>query len=237
MPTRVQYQLRPPFFISSRLTPAVKVGDATIHMHAASIDTEDSHDPRVTWEYTIEGPTVYHSGRDLTTPYLGPATVASQLPHAMGTLLGYLSHVADGDDDDSPLPDVVHEWSRLHRNELALTADLIENAPDRPMRSSAAWWALTHDPYQSPYGRWCTGQATAHADRLATLSPGNLAASGLVVRDEQWHQPPWPGTRCSPISRNQNPPPRWVSSATATPSSLGCADPPRTPPLLRWPNT
>src|SRR5262245_9138462 len=185
MPIPVQYQLYPPLFISSRLTPAVKVGGTTIHLHAAGIDTNEPHDPRVVWEYTLEAPTVYYSGRDLTTPYLGPATIAGQLPQAMATLLGSLSHMVDVDGASS-LPDPVYEWAHRHRDELALVAELVENTPDRPIPSRSVWWALTHDPYQTPYGQWCTGQATVHADRLATLSAGSPPA-GLAVRDEQWH--------------------------------------------------
>src|SRR5688572_24233180 len=106
----VQYRLRAPFFISSRLAPALNVADTTIYMEAVAVDRDDERDPRVVWQYSIEGPTVSHAGRDLTTPYLGPDTVAGQLTTAMGTLLDSLGHVADGDApgrNDTSLPDAV----------------------------------------------------------------------------------------------------------------------------------
>ena len=187
----VQYVLRDPFFISSQLMPAVNVADATIHMQADTIDRDDGHDPRVVWQYIIEGPTVFHAGRDLTTPYLGPTAVAGQLPTAMGTLLGYLSHVADvdhRDGDESSLPDAVYQWAKRNRDEITAAADLVENGPQQPMPATAVWAAITHDPDQTPYGRWSAGQATAHADRLATLHPHPGAATRQEVRDEAWHE-------------------------------------------------
>jgi hypothetical protein len=183
----VQYTLRDPFFISTRLMPAVRVGAATIHMRAHMVDAEDG-DPVVRWEYLIDTPSVHFGANDVSTPYLGQAAIAEQLPTAMGTLLAGLNHVADGD-EAGPFPHEVYLWARAHQDDIAMVLDAIDNPQTQQMSSSELWRAITHDPYQTPYGRWCAGQAVAHADRFATLNPpsASMMDTGLAVRDEAWH--------------------------------------------------
>jgi hypothetical protein len=183
----VQYSLRKPFFISSRLMPAIRVGDATIHMRAHSVDSEDG-DTLVRWEYLIDAPSVQYGTNDVSTPYIGQSVIAEQLPTAMGALLDGLSHAADGD-EAGPFPHQVWLWARRHQDEITMVLDGIDNPDTQEMSSSELWRAITHDPYQTPYGRWCAGQAVAHADRLATLNPNAAypTNTALAVRDEVWH--------------------------------------------------
>jgi hypothetical protein len=70
-----------------------------------------------------------------------------------------------------------------------MVLDRIDNRDAQEMSSSELWRAITHDPYQTPYGRWCAGLAVAHADRLGTLNPPatHTTNTGLAVRDETWH--------------------------------------------------
>jgi predicted secreted protein len=182
----VQYTLREPFFMSSRLMPAVRVGDATVHMRAHSIDVEDG-DTVVRWEYLIDGPSVHYGANDVSSFYVGQAAIAKQLPTAMGGLLAALSHVGDGD-EAGPFPHEVYQWAGRHLDEITVVLDGIDNPGAQEMPSSEVWRAITHDPYQTPYGRWCAAQAVAHADRLATLNPPAASTNtGLAVRDETWH--------------------------------------------------
>lgn len=192
----VRYELRPPMFISSRLMPAVTIDDVTIHIQAVAVDHDEPADPRVVWEYIIESATLMHAGRDLTTPYHGAAAIPGQLPTAMGTLLTHLDHLADTSTDDTQddihpgtsMPSEVVRWARHHRNELTAVAELVDRDARQPLPASLVWRAITHDPDQTPYGRWCAGQATQQADRMATLNPRPGTAHGLVVRDELWHE-------------------------------------------------
>jgi hypothetical protein len=188
----VQYALRNPFFISSRLMPAIRVGDATIHMRADSVDSED-FDPIVRWQYIIAGTDVDYEASDVSTDYLGRSTIAGQLPWAMSTLLTFLSHAADANVDDAvPFPAAVCHWARRNSDEITMMLDVVENPDQHRMSASELWRAITHDPYQTPYGRWCGAQAVAHADRLSTLNPPTTntatAKTGLAVRDELWHE-------------------------------------------------
>jgi hypothetical protein len=183
----VQYILREPFFISSRLMPAIRVGDTTIHMQAHSIDADDG-DTVLRWEYLIDGPTVHYGANDVSSPYLGHDAIAQQLPTAMGGPLAALGHVGDGD-EAGPFPHEVYQWAHRHQDEIATVVDGIDNPHTGEMRSTDLWRAITENPYQTPYGRWCAGQAVAHADRLATLNPPatNDTNIGLAVRDDVWH--------------------------------------------------
>jgi hypothetical protein len=54
-----------------------------------------------------------------------------------------------------------------------------------PATDTEAWRTIVTNPSLSPYKRWCAGQATAHADRIAMLSP--RTRTGLAVRDDEWH--------------------------------------------------
>jgi hypothetical protein len=183
----VQYTLREPFFISTRLMPAVRVGAATIHMRAHSVDADDG-DTVVRWEYLIDAPSVHYGANDVSTFYVAEAAIAQQLPTVMGGLLAALSHVADGD-EAGPFPHEVYQWAHRHQDEITMVLDGIDNPEPQVMASSGLWRAITHDLYQTPYGRWCAAQAIAHADQLATLNPpaADTANTGLAVRDEAWH--------------------------------------------------
>jgi hypothetical protein len=119
---------------------------------------------------------------------MGQAAIPEQLPTAMATLLASLSHIADGD-EAGPFPHEVYQWARRHQDDITIVLDGIDNPQAQGMPPSEQWRAITHDPYQTPYGRWCAGQAVAHADRLATLNPSGTftTGTGLAVRDETWH--------------------------------------------------
>ncbi|MDT5027813.1 MAG: hypothetical protein QOE61_4239 [Micromonosporaceae bacterium] len=62
----------------------------------------------------------------------------------------------------------------------------------RRMSATTLWRNITNNPDQTRYSRWCAGQATAHADRIATLNPirphQTNPASALAMRDETWHE-------------------------------------------------
>ena len=232
----VRYTLQEPFFISSRLMPAVAVADATIHLQADTIDA-DQADPRLSWHYIIDAPGLYYEARDVTTPYLGPSTVAGQLPTAMGTVLSYLANAADGDNrgDEPLLPDAVYQWARRNQDELTLTAEFVEHGPPQRMPATDLWRAITHDPYQTPYGRWCAAQAVAHADRLGTLHPRGGLATGLVVRDGLWHETalawytmltdrPEPDSRSACVVAGRGAVTAWLSTAAPHPYAGTMAD-------------
>ena len=185
----VQYILREPFFISSRLMPAVRVGDATIHMRADTIDDGQPRPARA-MAYLIDGPGLHYDANDVSTPYLGQATIGGPTAdgHGRRLLAGPVSHGADRDETSPRCPDAVYQWARRNQDEISMSWPTSSTRPPQRMPAADLWRAITHDPYQTPYGRWCAGQAIAHADRLATLNPQSGPATGLVVRDELWHE-------------------------------------------------
>jgi hypothetical protein len=61
-----------------------------------------------------------------------------------------------------------------------------------PYLATRRWPTDTLDPFWTPFERWCIAQATAHADRIATLAPtphGSLdGRTRPAVRDDTWRQ-------------------------------------------------
>jgi len=112
-------ELRKPFFISSRLLPAVKVGDATISIEYAG----NEPDGRVRYRYYLDfADGTEHVGEDLKSGVFG-----GTLKQGMESLLSFLEACAEsrnprhgepGENADL-FPDRVGEWAYQNDGEIA----------------------------------------------------------------------------------------------------------------------
>jgi hypothetical protein len=112
-------ELKEPFFISSRLLPAVKVGDATISIEYAG----NEPDGRVRYRYFIDfADGTEHVGEDLRSGVRG-----GSLREGMESLLSFLEacsesrrHGLDEPGENADLfPDNVGEWACQNDGEIA----------------------------------------------------------------------------------------------------------------------
>jgi len=117
--------LQAPFLISSRLLPAVKVGDVTISINFCNSRTPDN---RLKFRYFIDGPNLEYTADDIKSG-CGDRYVPEALQQAMETLLAFLEH--DGevyranmtrhtalDEDESSFPGNVQEWAYMNSDEI-----------------------------------------------------------------------------------------------------------------------
>jgi len=123
--------LHPPFMISSRLLPAVKIDDATI-----SLELVPSNEPngrqRVRWYF--DAPGIEESAADITG--LGPLQefFMSTLSFmgACAETVGYARRQGrelDPDNDNSGLfPPSMHEWLDQHEDEISMMQCEIEDS-------------------------------------------------------------------------------------------------------------
>jgi hypothetical protein len=120
--------LKDPFFISSWLTPAVRVADAVI-----SIEYGDATpDGRVRYRYVIEFPChSCHRGDDLKSGVGGGA-----LKQGMESLLSFLSACGESNrpgrrgENADLFPPIVAEWCYENQDEIELVRTQIEETED-----------------------------------------------------------------------------------------------------------
>lgn len=112
--------LHPPFCISSRLLPAIKVGDVYISIDYAKRPGQDG---RVRFKYYIDAPTWEHEDDDLQAP-------RGDLQDGMAALLDFLFYDGGTPHHDETFPKHIGEWACCHLDELeALQLELSET-PD-----------------------------------------------------------------------------------------------------------
>lgn len=111
--------LHPPFEISVRLLPAVRVGDATI-----SIDFDgQTRDGRTRYRWFID----LDSGVDATGNDLCSGVGGGSIQEGMASLLSFLSACVD--DADLFPPDVA-AWAAQNSDELSLLAIELDETPN-----------------------------------------------------------------------------------------------------------
>ncbi len=122
-------QLKPPFAISSRLLPALKIGDAWISLEAIGC-----RDNRLVYRWYIDLPNGEEfSEADLSSP-------RDDLQEMFATLLDFLSACAEGiayqtrtgrESENSDLfPAAVGQWATENSDEISILACEIEETPE-----------------------------------------------------------------------------------------------------------
>ena len=106
-------RLKNPVFITSRLLPGVKVGNAIVQLEYDGTD-----DGRTVYKYTIdlkdeEGETTF-SGNDLKSGCGG-----GSLNEGFSSLLVFLAAFAEG--SPNLFPEGLKEWASQHINEIVMT--------------------------------------------------------------------------------------------------------------------
>jgi hypothetical protein len=130
--------VKEPFCISSRLLPALKIGDAFI-----SLEYVGNEESRMVFKYYFDLTNYSHEAADLKSG-MGGCT----LQEAFGTLLSFLSACGEsysyqqrtgraGENVDL-FPLQVAEWAYQYSDELALLKDEIENSQENLLAESPA---------------------------------------------------------------------------------------------------
>ena len=122
--------LHEPFFISSRLLPAIRVGGATVSIEYAAIPPRGG----VRYRYHIDFPDgTTHSSEDLRS-----GVKEGSLKSGMEALLSFLAACGEsrapsatypGENADL-FPDTVGEWAYQHKDEIEALSLWIEEARD-----------------------------------------------------------------------------------------------------------
>ncbi|MDE2020432.1 MAG: hypothetical protein KGJ13_08865 [Patescibacteria group bacterium] len=124
-------KLNYPFVISSRLLPAVKVGNGTISIEFAG----QTQDGRTRYRYYIDTPDFEYSGNDLKSSVGG-----GSLQKGMEDLLSFLNACAEsrqysrstprlGENSDL-FPDHVGEWAGTYSEEIAMLEYELQESPE-----------------------------------------------------------------------------------------------------------
>lgn len=98
--------LKPPFFISERKLPAVKIGDVTISIEDS---TECPCCGKPQLAYHIDGPAFNHFNNDLRE--------CANMQEAVKTLLAYLEAAADGENLEF-FPEAINKWAAANKDEI-----------------------------------------------------------------------------------------------------------------------
>jgi len=119
-------KLKPPFIITSRLLPGLRVGQAEIALERAG-RTADGRD-RFRWHvdlWPVDHGRMEFDGMDLCSGVGG-----GSLQSTFGSLLSFLSAFAEARNEDSDcwdlFPEGLREWARLNSDELGRLSMEIE---------------------------------------------------------------------------------------------------------------
>jgi len=119
-------KLKPPFIITSRLLPGLRVGQAEIALERAG-RTADGRD-RFQWHVDLWP--VDHGCMEFTARDLRSGVGGCGLQEAFGSLLNFLSAFAEARDERSDcwdlFPDGMREWAQLHKDEIDMLGCEIE---------------------------------------------------------------------------------------------------------------
>lgn len=118
--TNPQYNLYPPWQISARLLPAVKIGDSWISIEHAG----QTSDGRLRYKYYIDTPAFEHSGHDIKSGVGG-----GSLEQGMESLLAFLGAAAGGRESGNSdlFPKKVNEWAYQHSDEIEMMREEVES--------------------------------------------------------------------------------------------------------------
>ncbi len=113
-------KLSPPFEISSRLLPAVRVGDGTISI---TYDKKPGDDGRVRYRYYIDAPGIKFTGNDLQSGVGG-----GTLQEGMASILSFLSAAAEAanprygreSENANLFPKKVNAWAYQNDDEIGM---------------------------------------------------------------------------------------------------------------------
>lgn len=113
-------ELRNPFHISSRLLPAVTVGDAEIQIEA----TGQTRDGRTEFTYTID----LQNGKSVTGHDLHSGVGGCNIQEAFASLFSFLGAFAEsqGGENHDLFPDSLRKWAQANSDEISMLAMEIE---------------------------------------------------------------------------------------------------------------
>lgn len=123
--------LHKPFEISSRLLPALRIGEVTISIESAGVTS----DGRARWRYFIDGAGLEHSADDLCSG-VGGGSVQSAFESllsfmsACGESVAYKRRSGQAGENADLFPADVAAWCDENSDELSMLACEIEETPD-----------------------------------------------------------------------------------------------------------
>jgi hypothetical protein len=117
-------KLRPPFIISARLLPALKIGDVTL-----SLDDRYAHGDRDVCTFYFDGPDFAHTDVGLSVL---PGTPAQRCFESMLSFLGAAAEAWDRPDSDNRtlFPPAVMQWANENSSEIYQVESDLEHNPN-----------------------------------------------------------------------------------------------------------
>ena len=112
-------KLHPPFQISSRLLPALLIGEAWVQLEYAK---RISDDKRTCYKWTID----LKDGKTFSGDKLKSAVGGGNLQQGFNDLLSFLDAFVDGGDNAALFPKGLRNWALAHQYEIFDFAEIVE---------------------------------------------------------------------------------------------------------------